>query len=69
MHPAELLAHTLRLGGGLGPEPLAARWREVPTTGLARLVDFEGCALWLERRLRQIGATGWILEAQAARKG
>ena len=58
MHPAELLAHTLRLGGGLGPARLAAGWREVPTAGLSRLVDFEGCALWLERRLRQIGANG-----------
>ncbi len=58
MHPAELLAHTLRLGGQPAPERLAAQWGEAATTGLARLVDFEGCALWLERRLRQIGASG-----------
>jgi len=56
MHPAELLAHTLRLGGGFDTGRLAAEWREARTTGLVRLVEFERCALWLERRLRQIGA-------------
>jgi len=57
MHPAELLAHTLRLGGGFDTGRLAAEWREARTTGLVRLVEFERCALWLERRLRQIGAS------------
>src|SRR2546428_691104 len=57
MHPAELLVHTLRLGGGFDAGGLAAQWREAGTTGLVRLVEFEQCALWLERRLRQIGAS------------
>ena len=57
MHPAELLVHTLRLGGGFDAGRLAAEWREARTTGLVRLVEFERCALWLERRLRQIDAS------------
>jgi hypothetical protein len=60
VHPAELVAHTLRLRGELAPEPLAARWGAAATTGLARLVEFEGCALWLERRVQQIGASALI---------
>jgi regulator of extracellular matrix RemA (YlzA/DUF370 family) len=58
MHPTQLLLATLRLGGGAPPEGLRAAWRATPTPGLERLVEFEGCALWLYRRLAQIGAAG-----------
>jgi regulator of extracellular matrix RemA (YlzA/DUF370 family) len=57
-HPTQLLLATLRLGGGAAPERLRAVWRATPTPGLERLVEFEGCALWLYRRLAQIGAAG-----------
>lgn len=56
MRAARLVAHTLRLGNGLEPTQLAAQWRDARTGGLDRLVEFEGCALWLQRRLQQIGA-------------
>jgi Uncharacterised nucleotidyltransferase len=68
MHPTRLLLATLRLSRGAAPERLRAAWRATPTPGLERLVEFEGCALWLYRRLAQIGAagasggpfTGWV---------
>jgi len=68
MDPTRLLLATLRLGGGAAPERLRAAWRATPTPGLERLIEFEGCALWLYRRLAQIGAagtgggpfTGWV---------
>jgi len=73
MHPTDLLLATLRLGGDVAPEGLRAAWRALPATGLDRLIQFEGCELWLHRRLAQIGAvepggapfTGWL--AQRAR--
>ena len=53
-----LLLTTLRLGGA--PRESAALRQAWETRadhpGLAGLIDFEGCALWLRRRLRQIGA-------------
>lgn len=58
MHPAKLLLETLRLRGGPDPAQLCAAWATVQTQGLARLISFEGSALWLYRRLRQIGAEG-----------
>ncbi len=61
VHPAELLLETLRFHGGLEPQRLTAAWAAVKTKGLPRLVEFEGCALWLERRLQQLGA-GDLLE-------
>lgn len=54
MHPATLLLQTLRFGDRLEPASLRAAWATAATPGLARLVSFEGCALWLYRRLRQI---------------
>jgi len=57
--PGELLVETLTLGtGGAGTDParLAADWATVSPRGLDRLVTFEGCALWLWRRLRELGA-------------
>ncbi|HEU5262495.1 MAG TPA: nucleotidyltransferase family protein [Gemmatimonadales bacterium] len=51
------MLETLRFRGGLDQEALTAAWTTLPTRGLglARLVEVEGCALWLERRLRQLG--------------
>ena len=68
MHAAELVVHTLRLGGGSAAASCAEQWRDARTTGVPRLVVFEGCALWLERRLRQLGVAevvepgfaGWL---------
>jgi hypothetical protein len=73
MHPTDLLLATLRFGGAVPPEALRAAWRALPATGLGRLIQFEGCELWLHRRLAQIGAVepggapfaGWL--AQRAR--
>lgn len=49
------LIDTLRLPGS-EPDNLAARWKNVPTAGLASLVAYEGAAVWLYRRLRATGA-------------
>ena len=56
--PGDLLVETLALGSGEGADParLAANWAIVSPHGLERLVTFEGCALWLWRRLRELGA-------------
>jgi len=52
-----LLIDTLRLRGGGDVESLRARWARVPTKGLRTLAEYEGVALWLHRRLQEIGAT------------
>jgi hypothetical protein len=51
-----LLLDTLRLRGGPDAESLRARWARVPTKGLRALAEYEGVALWLHRRLQEIGA-------------
>jgi hypothetical protein len=51
---AALTVETLRLDGHADPERLRAAWTQAETKGLTRLVQFEGCALWLRRRLVQI---------------
>lgn len=53
---ARLLLDTLRFRRSAPPEVLAAEWSEADGRGLDRLVDFEACASWLYRRLRQLGA-------------
>ena len=55
MNSARLLLDTLRFQGGPPPERLAEAWIEAEGTGLRRLVSFEGCSIWLCRRLRQLG--------------
>lgn len=55
MNSARLLLSTLRFQGGPPPERLAEAWIEAEGTGLRRLVAFEGCPIWLYRRLRQLG--------------
>jgi Uncharacterised nucleotidyltransferase len=56
MNPASLLLETLRLDEGTDPASLYSAWLHVETNGLARLVEFEGCALWLRQRLAQLNA-------------
>jgi hypothetical protein len=55
VNSARLLLDTLRFQGGPPPERLAEAWIEAEGTGLRRLVSFEGCSIWLCRRLRQLG--------------
>jgi hypothetical protein len=59
VHPARLLLETLRFRGAPPLERLASEWVHADVRGLSRLVALEGCAIWLYRRLRQIG----VLEA------
>lgn len=55
MNSARLLIDTLRFHGGPPPEHLAEAWTAAEGTIMRRLVAFEGCSLWLYRRLRQLG--------------
>jgi len=55
VNPARLLLDTLRFRGGPPAERLATAWETVEGTALRRLVEFEGCSIWLYRRLRQLG--------------
>ena len=55
MDLADLLLETLRFRQA-PPTTLNESWAAVSTAGLARLIAYEDCALWLSRRLRQIGA-------------
>ena len=36
--------------------PVAPRWVGAPLRGLGRLVAYEGCAIWLSRRMAELGA-------------
>ena len=56
MNPASLLLETLRLDEQADPAELCSEWMNVETDGLAHLIGFEGCALWLRRRLAQLNA-------------
>jgi Uncharacterised nucleotidyltransferase len=56
VHTAALLLETLRLDGHAEPEELRAAWANADTRRLGLLVQFEGCALWLRRRLGEINA-------------
>ncbi|MGH7582290.1 MAG: nucleotidyltransferase family protein [Gemmatimonadales bacterium] len=49
-----VLIDTLRLGPG-ADSALTARWKAADLTGLAELVEYEGAAIWLFRRLRSLG--------------
>ena len=62
MDVAELLLDTLRFDQP-NAVSLRERWASASKTrGLARLVAYEDCALWLSRRLKQIGC-GPLLDA------
>ena len=56
MNPASLLLATLRLDEQADPAELCSEWMNVETNCLAHLIGFEGCALWLRRRLAQLNA-------------
>ncbi len=53
MQLPDLLLETLRLGEDPSTNSLDDAWLAADTTGLFDLVDYEGCALWLYRRLRK----------------
>ena len=54
MNSADVLLATLRLGGAPSPDQLRDAWPRADLRALRRLVEFEGCALWTYRRLRQL---------------
>lgn len=56
MTTGRLLFDTLRFHGAPPSERLAAAWAGADVRGLPRLVALEGCAIWVYRRLRQVGA-------------
>jgi hypothetical protein len=52
---AALLLDTLRLANTADRERLSASWRAVDPTGFSDLLEYEGAALWLYRRLADLG--------------
>ncbi len=54
MHPGLLLLDTLRFDSDLEPKQLRTEWESIDSFGMRGLVAYEGCGLWLSRRLRQI---------------
>ena len=54
MNSADVLLATLRLGGAPSPDQLRDAWPRADLRAVRRLVEFEGCALWTYRRLRQL---------------
>ena len=56
MTTGRLLFDTLRFHGAPPSERLAAAWVSADIHGLPQLVALEGCAIWVYRRLRQVGA-------------
>lgn len=56
MNSADLLLATLQLGGAPAADQLREAWRHADLKTLRRLIEFEGCALWTYRRLRQLDA-------------
>jgi hypothetical protein len=54
----DLLFETLVLRSRVPATQLVDGWRRVRSRGLPALADFEGGAIWILRRLREIGAAG-----------
>jgi hypothetical protein len=50
----DLLLTTLRLRGDIDVEALRRRWAALNPAGFAALVEYEGCALWLYQRLKDL---------------
>jgi len=50
----DLLLTTLRLRGDIDAADLRRRWAALNVAGLAALTEYEGCALWLYSRLRDL---------------
>ncbi|HEX9631369.1 MAG TPA: nucleotidyltransferase family protein [Gemmatimonadales bacterium] len=63
---SDLLLETLRLRPGSSGPDLRCAWRAARTESLAALVAFEGCSLWLYRRLTELGALAGVEPAFAA---
>lgn len=57
MHASELLLETLRFNNDEKRLGLYEKWRSVDTSGLSDLLMMEGGALWLYRRLANMGGT------------
>ena len=56
MRTADVLFETLVLRSRVPSRQLADSWRTMPARGLAALAAYEGGAIWILRRLREIGA-------------
>src|SRR2546425_1342707 len=54
----EAVLQTLRLGAEVDAAGLARRWAAVDPAGLAALVEYEGCVLWLYQRLQELHILG-----------
>ncbi|TMC55058.1 MAG: nucleotidyltransferase family protein [Chloroflexi bacterium] len=63
---SDLLLETLRLCPTRSAAELRQAWRETRTDGLPQLVAFEGCSLWLYRRLQELGVVADVDAAFAA---
>jgi hypothetical protein len=57
---ADLLLETLRLRSDPDVADLGHRWACLNPIGLASLVEYEGCVLWLYERLRELGIWGAV---------
>ena len=72
MRAADVVLTTFRLTGAGGADELAQAWSTLSPNGLDRLVHYEGGALWLERRLPEVGARpapdfmAWLTRATRA---
>lgn len=55
VHASDVLLQTLRVQGEVDAGELRRRWVAVRVAGLAELVEYEGCAVWLYRRLKELG--------------
>jgi Uncharacterised nucleotidyltransferase len=55
MNAARLTLETLRLNGGVDVERQRSCWTSADTRPLAKLVEVEGCELWLWRKLSELG--------------
>lgn len=58
MNTARLTLETLRFHDGPDPERQRSAWATADTRTLAKLVKFEGCAVWLHRRLAALDIDG-----------
>jgi hypothetical protein len=52
--PVDLLLETVRLRAKVDIAALSQRWARLNPAGLAALAEYEGCVLWLHRRLKEL---------------
>jgi len=71
-HVGDLLVETIRLRREVDVAALRRRWTALNPAGVSALVEYEGCALWLYRRLKDLclfdavpAALGECLSTQA----